>query len=946
MNPREHLRDILAQFSTAPIWAQLLTKVTLLLAVAWVVHLSLARANPRWRTLLWRGTSVGLALVGLWVFGLPALEVPIQTPASVSTAPAPSSQPMFSERDPSVVKPAGPHRAEIAVAVATSATPHQGPIEARPATAPPAKSSGLWLTWPGALLGIWILGMALLVARLAIAYVGLARLLRTSQAAPEELVVEARRIAAALGCRRVVQMQSSGQYAVPFLYGLRRPVLVLPERMCQSAYRGQLPGVLAHELTHVGSWDFGWNAALQMTSTILWFHPLAWRIGSAHRAACDAVCDAVSASYLGDVQAYCRTLAQVALEGAASFPALGLAMARTCDVRRRIAVLQRRVFAAALGRRAVVGAILTGLIASSLFAGMRFAIAEPPPRTSDAAFVALPEPRATENTPKNEPSPSRNRQPVASAVGAEHVSAAALMRAVYDSQAWINSVHSFRIRSEYKITDTEEERRWRDKHPIRGSYALGGKQDSSPFCTKDEWAWDETRILHRSQSHYEGGTKLDQFTTTWDGSLAVEDSESPVGKQYVLGNKAGQFFENYVTRGMQVPWGPPDAYHFWWSPTDVVKHRAEWSIAPEDFELAGQEELNARHCHVVQSRAGHYRMHIGVADGRLYRRTWLIVREGMAGYNYLSLCQKVGGPSIKTVYHWQRWLQGLAPAERHRAFRELQVAEFEFARPCLRETYDDYREVAPGCWMPFRQMCDTYEIESSEAFPSAHSEQIVTEVAVNQPLPKELFHVELVDGVYVATDRRYDPIIRYTYRKNQTEAERVALCDAERKAIAEGQKEIKKREAVIAARVGQVPPPLPESGWLNGGPLSWKQLRGKVVVLHFWDVNCGPCMNEAPFLAGWHEKSVETGVVVIGIHSPTKDLAAVRKKLADLDAKYPVLIDSPATKPGGLGLLHDWFGNSMWPYTVLVDKNGVIAGHGRVWMGDIAEQMRRLSAAD
>ena len=52
-------------------------------------------------------------------------------------------------------------------------------------------------------------------------------------------------------------------------------------------------------------------------------------------------------------QAYCRTLAQVALEGAASFPALGLAMARTCDVRRRIAVLQRRVFAAALGRRAV-----------------------------------------------------------------------------------------------------------------------------------------------------------------------------------------------------------------------------------------------------------------------------------------------------------------------------------------------------------------------------------------------------------------------------------------------------------------------------------------------------------------------------------------------------------------------------------------------------------------
>ena len=72
---------------------------------------------------------------------------------------------------------------------------------------------------------------------------------------------------------------------------------------------------------------------------------------------------------LGDAAAYCRTLAQVALEGAASFPALGLAMARTCDVRRRIAAIQRRVSAAALGRRAVFGVILAGLLASALLAG-------------------------------------------------------------------------------------------------------------------------------------------------------------------------------------------------------------------------------------------------------------------------------------------------------------------------------------------------------------------------------------------------------------------------------------------------------------------------------------------------------------------------------------------------------------------------------------------------
>ena len=60
MNPLESLRDVLTQFSTAPGWTQLLAKATLLLAVAWVAHFSLARANPRWRTLLWRGTVVGI----------------------------------------------------------------------------------------------------------------------------------------------------------------------------------------------------------------------------------------------------------------------------------------------------------------------------------------------------------------------------------------------------------------------------------------------------------------------------------------------------------------------------------------------------------------------------------------------------------------------------------------------------------------------------------------------------------------------------------------------------------------------------------------------------------------------------------------------------------------------------------------------------------------------
>jgi hypothetical protein len=42
----------------APAWALLLVKVTAILLAAWLVHMALLRANPRWRVLLWRVTAV------------------------------------------------------------------------------------------------------------------------------------------------------------------------------------------------------------------------------------------------------------------------------------------------------------------------------------------------------------------------------------------------------------------------------------------------------------------------------------------------------------------------------------------------------------------------------------------------------------------------------------------------------------------------------------------------------------------------------------------------------------------------------------------------------------------------------------------------------------------------------------------------------------------------
>ena len=50
----------------------LVIKITLLLALAWLSHAALGRANPSWRVLVWRLTALGIVLLIL-LAGLPPM---------------------------------------------------------------------------------------------------------------------------------------------------------------------------------------------------------------------------------------------------------------------------------------------------------------------------------------------------------------------------------------------------------------------------------------------------------------------------------------------------------------------------------------------------------------------------------------------------------------------------------------------------------------------------------------------------------------------------------------------------------------------------------------------------------------------------------------------------------------------------------------------------------
>ncbi len=65
------------------------------------------------------------------------------------------------------------------------------------------------------------------------------------------------------------------------------------------------------------------------------------------------------------------------------------------------------------------------------------------------------------------------------------------------------------------------------------------------------------------------------------------------------------------------------------------------------------------------------------------------------------------------------------------------------------------------------------------------------------------------------------------------------------------------------------PPALQVENWQNtdGKELTLADLKGKVVVLDFWGIWCGPCRAAMPHLRELYDKNKERGLVVIGVHT-------------------------------------------------------------------------------
>jgi uncharacterized protein (TIGR03435 family) len=66
----------------------------------------------------------------------------------------------------------------------------------------------------------------------------------------------------------------------PGIFGILRPVLVLPAGIHDRLTPPQFNAVIAHELAHVRRRDNLWSALHMLTETLFWYHPFVWMIGA------------------------------------------------------------------------------------------------------------------------------------------------------------------------------------------------------------------------------------------------------------------------------------------------------------------------------------------------------------------------------------------------------------------------------------------------------------------------------------------------------------------------------------------------------------------------------------------------------------------------------------------------------------------------------------------
>ncbi len=148
--------------------------------------------------------------------------------------------------------------------------------------------------------------------------------------------------------------------------------------------------------------------------------------------------------------------------------------------------------------------------------------------------------------------------------------------------------------------------------------------------------------------------------------------------------------------------------------------------------------------------------------------------------------------------------------------------------------------------------------------------------------------------------------------------------ETEQAEVAEGKAATEAQAAApVAAEKGSKAPDFTLQK-IHGGELKLSSLRGKAVIVDFWDTWCPPCRKALPHLQELSE-TYSDDLVVVGVAIGREGVEKVRAYTKEHGLTFEMVLLNNDTK-----LINDFGGIQSIPTTFLIDGDGVIQ---EKWVG-------------
>ena len=272
------------------LWLQFLIDATMksvvILTVAGLFGLVLRRRSAAVRSLVWSLAILGCLIVPLFSFTLPQWEVGV-LPATQEGFEADRWADNRQAATPPVPIVAGPLSSTTASSTQATSTPVQPKpvISAGGISQSNMSETGFaslhWTEW---IAVCWAVGVLFLIARLI---VGISTVWHLSARSDDfnGLIPHM-----PPNWRRPVSIRQNEAVTVPMVWGLFRPVILLPADAEEWEPERQR-AVLLHELAHIQRQDWLMQTVAQIACAVYWFNPLVWFAARRMRTEVERACD-------------------------------------------------------------------------------------------------------------------------------------------------------------------------------------------------------------------------------------------------------------------------------------------------------------------------------------------------------------------------------------------------------------------------------------------------------------------------------------------------------------------------------------------------------------------------------------------------------------------------------------------------------------------------------